>query len=410
MLVLDPAKRITIDQIKQDKWFIEGYENESSALVKGFELTPDQVKRVFEELKELGLEKDAVKASLASGTYDSIAATYYLVADKTYRKDSQPNSAGVSKTPPATDVKKETISAQTSPSPLKASKQVDPKIMAIDEEAVVVIKPKLHPIETSSTSTSNDPKHSSTSPVRTITSATSRRRANTTTSAAPVNVADLKAQIQSSNSKTESPSKAQTPSSNSKTESPPKPTTSAGKARPASMLETNANTQPVKTSTKAPASTEPLNETKRRGRAQTIDQFNALQIASKASDNETSGREVSTKSVNDKIKSIKTASKEPRTLRFSFSLGTTSTMAPELIMGEVTRVLKDAKVKFDVSGFTASCRLNDLEFEIEVCKIPRLSVSGLRFKRLAGDAFAYKDLLTELIASFKLDPAGEEVN
>ncbi|EGF77087.1 hypothetical protein BATDEDRAFT_14212, partial [Batrachochytrium dendrobatidis JAM81] len=87
MLVIDPTKRITLDQILQDKWYTEGYENEvsepSPALT--FTLTPEQHRMVLDELEEIGLERQSVEKSLQDGDYDPLAATYYLVADKRFR-------------------------------------------------------------------------------------------------------------------------------------------------------------------------------------------------------------------------------------------------------------------------------------------------------------------------------------
>ncbi|KAJ1339615.1 hypothetical protein BSLG_005737 [Batrachochytrium salamandrivorans] len=88
MLVIDPTKRITLDQILQDKWYTEGYENEvsepSPALT--FTLTPEQHRMVLDELEEIGLERQSVEKSLQDGDYDPLAATYYLVADKRFRQ------------------------------------------------------------------------------------------------------------------------------------------------------------------------------------------------------------------------------------------------------------------------------------------------------------------------------------
>ncbi|KAJ1567534.1 MAP/microtubule affinity-regulating kinase 3 [Nowakowskiella sp. JEL0078] len=94
---------------------------------------------------------------------------------------------------------------------------------------------------------------------------------------------------------------------------------------------------------------------------------------------------------------------EPRVLRFTFSVSTTSNKDPDLILAEICRVLVENSVTCETIGFVCLCSAAEgLEFEIEVCKLPRLSMSGLRFKRMAGNSWAYKNLLTELISKMNL--------
>ncbi|RKP01197.1 hypothetical protein CXG81DRAFT_12294 [Caulochytrium protostelioides] len=94
---------------------------------------------------------------------------------------------------------------------------------------------------------------------------------------------------------------------------------------------------------------------------------------------------------------------EPRVVRFSFSVGTTSSKEPKAIMQEVLRVLHSRNVVTEVSNFVIMCALGELiRFEIEVCKVPRLSQHGLRTKRMAGDAWTYKRVLTDLLEQMQL--------
>ncbi|KAJ3131874.1 SIK kinase 3 [Geranomyces variabilis] len=160
----------------------------------------------------------------------------------------------------------------------------------------------------------------------------------------------------------------------------------------------------------------------RRNRAQTMDSAAAAQAQAAAQNAGgapgsptsptggpnalTSGANGSQMSLTDrlklKIRGPNGAPSEPRVLRFTFSVSTTSTKSPDAILAEVLRVLTAHGVKTDVVGFIASCSYQGTEFEMEVCKLPRLAVNGLRFKRMSGDSWAYKNLLTDLIAKMNL--------
>ncbi|KAI9144372.1 KA1 domain/Ssp2 C-terminal domain-containing protein, partial [Paraphysoderma sedebokerense] len=93
-----------------------------------------------------------------------------------------------------------------------------------------------------------------------------------------------------------------------------------------------------------------------------------------------------------------------RSLRFTFSVSTTSSKPPTEIITEILRVLNESKINYEVmpNGFGATCKHQETDFEVEVCKLPRLSVNGLRFKRLSGNSWNYKNLVTELIGKMSL--------
>ncbi|KAI9342034.1 kinase-like domain-containing protein [Obelidium mucronatum] len=86
MLVIDPKKRAVLDQVKKDPWFMEGFENEDLQPAVQFNLTPDQKERVLDELEEIGFERPAILKALKDGTYDHMAATFFLTADRMFRR------------------------------------------------------------------------------------------------------------------------------------------------------------------------------------------------------------------------------------------------------------------------------------------------------------------------------------
>jgi MAP/microtubule affinity-regulating kinase len=93
----------------------------------------------------------------------------------------------------------------------------------------------------------------------------------------------------------------------------------------------------------------------------------------------------------------------PRTVRFTFSVNTTSPKDPEAIMAELERVCAVRGVAHERSdAFELACRHGDVQWEMEVCKIPRLSLNGVRLKRIAGAPPAYKAIVTDVIAALAL--------
>ncbi|KAJ3111566.1 MAP/microtubule affinity-regulating kinase 3 [Phlyctochytrium bullatum] len=103
--------------------------------------------------------------------------------------------------------------------------------------------------------------------------------------------------------------------------------------------------------------------------------------------------------------------REIRSVRYNFSSKTTSTLNPAAIFQEVHRVLLllqrqfDNRISFQRTDdfYQLTCKLsepnpeNNVEFEIEVCKIWLLKVHGVRIKRLSGSAFVFKDIYASIV-------------
>eukprot|EP00038_Savillea_parva_P018638 m.24678 g.24678 ORF g.24678 m.24678 type:complete len:682 (-) comp4179_c0_seq1:124-2169(-) len=95
---------------------------------------------------------------------------------------------------------------------------------------------------------------------------------------------------------------------------------------------------------------------------------------------------------------------QPRVLRFHFSRANTSARNPNDIMHELQRVLQRNGIKFvKTEAYTLACQHEKklqhekLQFEVEVCKMPRLSMHGIRHRRIQGDSLAYRNVLTQLL-------------
>ncbi|XP_052352740.1 MAP/microtubule affinity-regulating kinase 3-like isoform X5 [Oncorhynchus keta] len=98
---------------------------------------------------------------------------------------------------------------------------------------------------------------------------------------------------------------------------------------------------------------------------------------------------------------------EPRSLRFTWSMRTTSSMEPCDIMQEISKVLEANNCDYEQQEcFLLLCVHGDAEnlvqWVMEVCKLPRLSLNGVRFKRISGSSIAFKNIASKVANELKL--------
>ncbi|XP_036453051.1 serine/threonine-protein kinase MARK2 isoform X7 [Colossoma macropomum] len=100
---------------------------------------------------------------------------------------------------------------------------------------------------------------------------------------------------------------------------------------------------------------------------------------------------------------------KPRSLRFTWSMKTTSSMEPGEMMKEIRKVLDANSCEYEVrERYMLLCMAGNparddfVQWEMEVCKLPRLSLNGVRFKRISGTSIAFKNIASKIANELKL--------
>ncbi|XP_039597991.1 MAP/microtubule affinity-regulating kinase 3a isoform X5 [Polypterus senegalus] len=468
-LVLNPAKRGTLEQIMKDRWINAGYEEEELKPFVEPELDISDQKRI-DIMIGMGYSREEINESLSKMKYDEITATYLLLGRKSSELDASDSSSSsnlsLAKVRPNSDLNNGTgqspshhkvpRSLSSSQKQRRYSDQAGPSVPQVlaypkrsqtsnadndlKEEGVQVRKsgssavsgrgvappsPMLGNAGNPNKADIPDRKKSSTVPANNTVSGGMTRR--NTYVCSDRNSTDRHSVIP--NGKENSSTSAQrnpVASTHSITSATtpdrlrfPRGTASRRTFHGGQLRERRTATYngPPASPTLSHDAT-PLSQTRSRGSTNLFSKLTSKLTRRNMSfrftkrvptESERNGRfEGSSRNVSGDQKDESKEAK-PRSLRFTWSMKTTSSMDPNDMMREIRKVLDANNCDYEQrERFLLFCVHGDgraenlVQWEMEVCKLPRLSLNGVRFKRISGTSIAFKNIASKIANELKL--------
>ncbi|XP_043553432.1 MAP/microtubule affinity-regulating kinase 3a isoform X11 [Chiloscyllium plagiosum] len=452
-LVLNPSKRGTLEQIMKDRWINAGHDDDELRPFVEPDLDISDSKRI-DLMVGMGYSREEIQESLAKMKYDEITATYLLLGRKSNELEvsdsSSSSNLSLAKIRPSSDLNNSTgqspshhkvqrsISAnqkqrrysdhagpsippvvsypkrsQTSTADSDLKEEVQSRkssTTAVGGRGITPSSPKLGSANNPNKAEIPDRKKSSVVTSNNMVSGGMTRR-NTYVCSERTNV-DRHSVLQNGKENSTAPGQRTPVTSThsiSSTTTPdrlrfPRGTASRSTFHGGQLRERrNATYNGPPASPTLSHDATPLSQARSRGSTNLFSKLTSKLTRRNMSFRFSKSRNVS----GDQKDEIKEA--KPRSLRFTWSMKTTSSMDPNDMMREIRKVLDANNCDYEQrERFLLFCVHGDghaenlVQWEMEVCKLPRLSLNGVRFKRISGTSIAFKNIASKIANELRL--------